>query len=333
MMSPLSHLIIIFAAFIGFFICWYIRHKKAKKEHLVCPLYQKCDQVIHSNFSIFLGIPIELLGLAYYLLTAIGYGILLAIPAANVVGITFPIFSITAAAFLFSIYLTFIQAFALREFCSWCLTSAALCTIIFFTGLTHLAGDFTGFLAQAKPIILVLHMLGIALGLGAATIADMFFFKFLRDFKISEFEAEVLHNLTQIIWLGLAILVLTGFGLFLPQAAVLMESAKFLLKALVVAVIIINGSLLNLYVSPRLVHISFGEEHNHIKGELHNIRKIAFALGGVSITSWYTAFILGSIESLPFSLVTGVSFYAALVLVAVFISQMIEKRYSQRAFE
>ena len=40
-------------------------------------------------------------------------------------------------------------------------------------------------LSVYRPLILILHILGVVLGLGGAIISDIFFFKFLRDFLIS----------------------------------------------------------------------------------------------------------------------------------------------------
>ncbi|MEX2008266.1 MAG: vitamin K epoxide reductase family protein, partial [Candidatus Spechtbacterales bacterium] len=37
----------------------------------------------------------------------------------------------SAAAFVFSAYLTFLQAVVIRDWCSWCLISATISTIIF----------------------------------------------------------------------------------------------------------------------------------------------------------------------------------------------------------
>lgn len=332
-MSSIAYIIIVFAAFTGFFISWFIRHKKSKKEHLVCPLYQKCDQVIHSQYAKFLGIPVELIGIIYYFLVAVGYGLLIAVPQIASPQYAFILFGMTSIAFLFSIYLTFVQAFTLHEFCTWCLISATLCTTIFFSALSILATDFIGFLAAVRPLIVLGHLLGLAIGVGTATITDIFFFKFLRDFKISEFEEDIMHTLSQIIWAALAVLVITGIGLYLPEMARLNMSGKFLVKAIVVAVIIGNGVMLNLFISPKLIRISFGEKHDHIKGELHYIRKVAFALGAISITSWYTALVLGAFRSMPFRFEAILSVYLLAIIGAIITSQLVERSFSKRALE
>ncbi len=163
------------------------------------------------------------------------------------------------------------------------------------------------------------------LGAGGATINDCLFFRFLKDFKISKFEAGVLSALSKIIWTGLIVLIITGLGLYLQNAERLNHSPKFLVKMIVVAIILLNGIALNLFIAPRLRQIFFAKSHEHQPGELRSFRRLAFALGAVSITSWYSALILGFLRNLSysFSVILGVYFLA--VIIGVAISQIAEK--------
>ena len=132
MSNPSSSVILIFLAFIGFAIAFYIRHhKKNIKEALVCPLKANCDTVIHSDYSKFLGIPVELLGLIYYGLVAISYGLFVVLPETATSLTIFMIHLASVLAFLFSIYLTLVQAFALKNWCTWCIVSAVISASIF----------------------------------------------------------------------------------------------------------------------------------------------------------------------------------------------------------
>ncbi|MBI4158560.1 MAG: vitamin K epoxide reductase family protein [Candidatus Yanofskybacteria bacterium] len=130
-----SSVIIIFIAFSGFLLAAYIRHKKVYKEVLICPLGSSCETVIFSKYSRFLGIPVEILGIAYYLITAASYSVFLFVSVDMPRFLLSGIFFATIAAFFFSLYLTYIQAFTLKQWCIWCLVSAGFCTIIFFLAL------------------------------------------------------------------------------------------------------------------------------------------------------------------------------------------------------
>src|SRR3989338_3120849 len=330
-MDSAWHIILIFAAFGGFLLAFYIRHKKQARETVICPLDSDCAAVLSSDYSTFFGLPIDILGLLYYGIVAVGYALFLAFPALASPLAVFGVLTLTITAFLFSLYLTFIQAFALKQWCAWCLMSAGICAIIFATALSVSEFGFISLLDRYHDLIVIGHFLGVALGLGAATITDIFFFKFLKDFRISEWEAEVMRTLSQIIWFALALLVLTGLGLYLPVAEELNQSAKFLVKMVVVAVIIINGAFLNLLVAPKLVKISFGEKHRHATGELHHIRKIAFALGAISIVSWYSAFILGMLRTLPIEFSSLLLIYLFILGGAIIGSQFMERFFVKQA--
>src|SRR3989344_5764434 len=108
------NILIILSALGGFLIALYIYHKKRTGDnHLVCPIGSNCDIVIHSSYSKFFEIPVEILGLLYYATIVISYGIIISTPLTALPLFVFYIFVISLVAFLFSIYLTFIQLFNL----------------------------------------------------------------------------------------------------------------------------------------------------------------------------------------------------------------------------
>ncbi len=321
---------IIFLAFVGFLISFYIFLKKRGKSQLKCPLEAECDKVIQSKFSYFWGIRVEILGMIYYGLVSLSYGLKSYLPLffqgwPNVI-----LLSLAIGAFLFSLYLTFIQIFTLKKYCSWCLVSAFICTLI---ALIASAGGLEGvvpFLSEHYRFILILHIVGVSLGVGGATISDVFFFRFLKDYKISHKEASVLDAVSDVIWAGLAILILTGLGLYLPNSEELIQNPRFLTKMAVVAVITINGAVLNLKVQPHLMKITFGE-HEHHEGEMVFHRRLAFGLGAVSLVSWYSAVFFAMARGLPNSFLVLFGSYLAILAGAVIISQFVERRLKRRA--
>lgn len=314
-----------FTAFAGVLLAGYIFRKKKRKERLVCPIGFECDRVVWSEYSTFFGIPLEIWGLVYYAIVAATYGVFLISPPLASPPLVLAVFLISVFAFLFSLYLIFVQALALKEWCTWCLASAGLCTVIFVSALTGSGYGFRELLGQSREFLLGLHILGMSLGLGGATITDILFFRFLKDFRVSEKENEVFRILSQVLWFGLFLAILSGAGLFVPDAERFLASPKFLAKMIVVAVIVINGAILNVLIAPRLVKICFGGQHNHEAGELHHLRHIAYALGAISIVSWYSAFILGFLSAIPLSFLSLIGVYVLLIGVGIFISQLIDR--------
>lgn len=145
---------------------------------------------------------------------------------------------------------------------------------------------------DTQRLLLALHLFGFAIGVGGATVTDIFFMKFLKDFRISRTEADFMRTLSRILWLGVVILSVSGLGLFLLDPARLLTSAKFISKMGVVAVLLLNGWFLHFAVTPSLRRIAFHEDPHPQAKQFQKIRQRAFISGGISIVSWYYAFFL-----------------------------------------
>ena len=130
-MNTFLHLVIIAAACAGFFVARHIHRTKRAAEKLVCPIGFDCDKVVHSAYATLWGIHLEVFGMLYYALVALGYATFLVAPAARLPFFSPIALAATAGGLLFSLYLTGVQAFKLRNWCTWCLASAGICAIIF----------------------------------------------------------------------------------------------------------------------------------------------------------------------------------------------------------
>lgn len=326
---------ILIASFLGILISLFLHHVRVadhSHKHTNCPPYYDCHLVIKSRFATLFGVPIEYYGSVYYGLIFAFYLFQFAFPSFQHDFLTLIILGVTTFAFLFSTYLTGVQLISLKKLCYWCLASALLCVIIFASTVSLLPQGIITLFAEYKLILVILHLLGFALGLGGATVTDLFFFKFLRDFKISTWESRVLHEVSHLIWIGLAILIASGVALWLPEMEALNQASKFIAKVIVVGVVTLNGVFLNLFISPKMIHISFGEEHVKYPGQLHTLRKLAFASGAISIVSWYTAFILGSVpKSQPLTFLQIMIIYLALVCTGILGSQVVESHLDRKA--
>ena len=135
MSASVLHVIIIICAFGGVSIALYIHRKKRLHEPLTCPIGHSCDPVIHSRYSRFMDMPVELLGVLYYTIVVVSYILFLAAPSLSQTLPSLILFALSALAFLFSLYLIAVQLFILRQWCTWCIISALLCTVIFFAAM------------------------------------------------------------------------------------------------------------------------------------------------------------------------------------------------------
>jgi uncharacterized membrane protein len=293
-MSPLfAKIVLIFLGFAGFFLASFIYHKKKKHEKMVCPLDANCDTVIYSRFSNFLGLPVEWMGIFYYSIIALVYGVIIVFPTIGTPGFMFGVIVVTTMAMLFSVYLVAIQAFALREWCSWCLGSALISLFIFVISLFSFPFSLVEILASYQNILFITYSFALALGVGIATLTDIYFFRSLHDHQVSKKEAGTIGFFYQLLWFVLGMFVLVGIGYYASFGSAILESAILQMVMTITLVLIINSVMVNLFVGHRLSEIPFDQPH--IAGPGHSfemMRKTVFIFGSVSIVSWYTIFIL-----------------------------------------
>ncbi|NUM50901.1 MAG: vitamin K epoxide reductase family protein [Flavobacteriales bacterium] len=94
---------------------------------------KQCLKVQYSKYSRTMGIPNPYLGLA--MLLAI---IILTFLFIEAILPFWTIFAIVSAGVLFSFYFLFIQAFILKAFCTWCVLSAIVFTVLFVLSLLQM---------------------------------------------------------------------------------------------------------------------------------------------------------------------------------------------------
>ena len=135
---PVNRMAIAFLALVGMLISVYLTlHKFGYIGTLACGT-GSCETVQTSPWAVFMGVPVPVLGLAGYLLVLIVALVGLQPAAVASRRVAMIIFALAAGAFLFSAYLTYLEAFVIHAWCRWCLVSAALATLIFLAALPEI---------------------------------------------------------------------------------------------------------------------------------------------------------------------------------------------------
>ncbi len=189
------------------------------------------------------------------------------------------------------------------------------------------------FFAEYQRLFLTFHILSVVIGMGGATVADLLFFSFLKDFKISKKETEVMGILSNVILGAMFLLYATGFCIYLSNIPTYSVSPAFFSKTVIVAVLTINGVLMHAYVAPRMIHISFLKKEFGSKHVIHRLRGLAFAMGAVSFSSWYFVFFLSMLKRMLPAWVEHqhiLGAYAVIVALAVVSSQIVQRIYHRR---
>lgn len=327
-MESFLYLIIAGCASLGIILSFNIHVKKKSKSPLVCPLKFHCDTVVHSDYSTFLHIPLEYLGMFYYSLIFSSYVFLFLNPALSAFkNFSLSLIFLTTFAFFFSMYLTALQAFVLKQWCSWCLISAGLCSIIFFSAVQTSFYNMIPLLKAYHSFIMGINFFGISIGLGAVFISALFFIKFIKDLKVSLEELAIFKTFSQIIWFGFGTIIVSNFLIFISNSEIL--PTKFFSKMVILSVLVIVGFLLNHVIIPKLTSIPFGQTLESNEKNLSSLRRLAFALGFIAMVSWIFVFILEMIDQSP-ALLTTLLIYCIVILISFIISQILEHVVSLR---
>ncbi|MCH8557690.1 MAG: hypothetical protein LAT84_07710 [Balneolia bacterium] len=251
--------------------------------------------VEHIKSILFLEVPIERITLGYFALTALTYSVFL------ISGISVPAIDHTiillSGVMVFLLQFKWVMAFGVTKRLDWRVLAFLILTTAIGVSLVMIRPEAISesMLVAAFPYNLTAHLLGLVLGLGGAIVLDIMIFHFLKNFTISKREAVIMHLISQMIILGLALLLVSGVALTFTDPETYLENSRFLMKMTAVLVVLINGIIMNLYVAPKMELISLKKEELSGNERLVNT---AFVVGAVSAVSWFAVFFLAMIDIL-----------------------------------
>jgi hypothetical protein len=178
-----------------------------------------------------------------------------------------------------------------------------------------------------KTIFILVHVFGAVLGAGGAFASDAMFFSTIKDGRINNQELRFLKLGGKLVWAGLIVLVVSGFFILFSDLEKYLSSTKFLAKATIVGVIIINGVIFHRIHIPHIqghLGIKFSESRTFMK-------KASFLLasGAISVVSWVSTLILGTLKYVPYSYISIMTVYVFLVICTV-AGALFMKRYILR---
>ncbi len=174
-----------------------------------------------------------------------------------------------------------------------------------------------------STVFFIGHLVGLILGLGSATVGDTIVFRALKTKRLSTAEFQLLQTISRLIWLGLTILILSGIGLVLIKFQSLADyhiPAKLWLKFILTAIIAANGLFIHYRIYPLLAQ---SLDQPLEKTPLASHFKALTRSGAISVISWWSAFLLGSLRGLPFSLFELFAVYLSMITIGLVIAPAI----------
>jgi len=306
---------IVIAALTGFLVSTNIWDTKRSGGTLVCPTGVDCEVVIRSRYAKFLNISLEYWGMAYFVAIIVTYLFLIFTPQLfSPAGILLVMFGSLAAG-LFSIYLLFVQAFILRHWCIWCILTAMLSLTIAVTSMVS-ADIAIAFIVRIDNILALIRFLGFTLGVGGVSSMGFLFFHFLRDAVIDEEELESIKAVSELVWVGLGMVLISQFTRFIAHTDVLLTSGIFTAQIVSLLAFALSGAVLMIIYTPLLTYIPFQAPPEGQKtSSFATLRQPTLVLGVIAFVSWYFAFVTNFISSA--SATTLLSIFLVLILVAV----------------
>lgn len=166
---------------------------------------------------------------------------------------------------------------------------------------------------QALYIFLVfMHVAGTILGVGGATLAEVFHVKALSDGKVHADEKALMHANYKVIRIGLLLIIVSGVGLlwwwvFMGNNDWPLTAPKVWLKDLLTGIILVNAILL----TKRMVPMWLG--------------------ASLSFTSWWGATFLGVWRHIPYTFWEMFSVYVIAVFVMAFVLEVIRRTHWKHA--
>ena len=180
-------------------------------------------------------------------------------------------------------------------------------------------------LADIYRVLLIVHLFGLALGAGAAFFSDFLFSKIMKDKKVDKTEFGILELTSKVVWIGLAVLVVSGVAIFIGASDRLAESTKFQAKVTIVFILFVNGLVFHFKQIPELKKL-IGKDLSKNKNFMRKNANNFFIGGAISGVSWAAALVLGTLKPIDLSYLQIILIYAGVMLLAAGASLQIKKK-------
>lgn len=170
------------------------------------------------------------------------------------------------------------------------------------------------------------HFIGLAMGLGGATLLDLMLLRFFVRGRITDDTYGVFAFASRVVDAGLRLLWITGLGflfLYALTAPELLTNPKVHAKLVIVAILTMNGFFIHQIVLPsvrRQIGSSLFEGMNGTR------RAIFVTSGAISAVSWYVPVALGAFPQLNFqvsALALLVGYFCLIAVAAVAMQTLI----------
>ncbi len=133
------------------------------------------------------------------------------------------------------------------------------------------------------------HFVGLAFGVGGATIANIISAKADKDKDIAKAYGKIMPSIVKVIWLGMLLLIISGIALPFYVKWTL-NKQMLIIKHILVVWIIIFGVIMGFSSKRMMVHAPAGKEKPSEK--FLRIKKLVKGIGLINLILWYLVTLL-----------------------------------------
>lgn len=119
-------------AVLGMMISGYLWYGYSQPHNLICTI-SECQVIRQSEFSVFLGVSLPVWGFFFYTSICV-YNLALFFRKKKYIRFEWEqylAFAVLTMGFVFSLYLTYLEAFVIEAWCQWCVASFIISTLLF----------------------------------------------------------------------------------------------------------------------------------------------------------------------------------------------------------
>lgn len=122
-------------SFVGFLDATYLTAQHYLGFELNCSVFNGCETVTTSEYSVVAGVPVALLGALYYFIVFIGMFVYFDLQDKRVLRV---LMLLTIFGFLASLWFLYLQIFVIKALCLYCIVSAITSKALFILGMLAL---------------------------------------------------------------------------------------------------------------------------------------------------------------------------------------------------
>lgn len=188
---------------------------------------------------------------------------------------------------------------------------------------------------ELKTGVLIVHLVGLAIGLGAATLLDLLIFRYLARDRIAPEHYRMVDIAAKVVTIGLVLLWLSGLGFlarYYVTDPVALTNPKIWAKITIVTILTVNGMYVHKVIVP-VIRENIG--HPLFYGVSWGRQLMMLAAGAISAISWYVPLAIGAMRELNFTVsATDILIaYGAILLFAVVFAMVIGCLAAQKDLE